>query len=730
LRGAPGSVYSPRSKAYGMRRWIALAVTSLTVGTADAGPPKPEGEAPRFPAGAELVVVDAVVVDEAGRPMAGLGVEDFTVLEDGRPQPITSFEAAQIPAPRAAPRPATRPRASTNVVAAAAAAARTGRAFVVVFDELSLTAAQAQHAKQATVHFLKQAVGEGDRVSVVATGSRAWWTARMEEGREELAAFLERLQGRYAPGTSDLHMSDYEAMRVHVFDDTVVGERVRRRFWQQGVDPHDQVFHLRERHYDDHPGLNHPMVRSRAAVVYREARERIRETLAVVERALRSLAATKGRKSLVLVSKGFVSDPKLEEFKSVLEASRRSNAAIYFLDARGLVGGPTELSAEWAQPVFERDVAFPAQELILETEGSESLALESGGFSIKNTNDLASGIERIASESRTYYLLGYKPAELDGRYHKLAVKVRREGLEVRARAGYYAVPEGQAPKAAHADGIDPELLRVLDAPFESPDIPLSMTAYVLGDKKPGEVQVLVAADMDVRDLAFERRDGRFTDRVDLLLVVTHRESGRMFPYDQTLTMELLPQTREQLLRDGYSFTHRFELPPGTYQARLVVRDGNGGRRGSVAHTFAVPALGEWRVSTPVLSDRLQNTQNQREGPPRPAITPRRSFPADSTLFCGFDVYGAAADAATGHPSVSAGYELRGPDGRTYRRRERSVIAPGPSGEISRLMGVPLEGYPAGEYELVLTVRDEVSGRQREQREPFRIEAAEAALAQP
>jgi hypothetical protein len=438
---------------------------------------------------------------------------------------------------------------------------------------------------------------------------------------------------------------------------------------------------------------------------------------------------TKGRKSLILVSKGFIYDPKVEEFKGVLEASRRSNAAIYFLDARGLVSGPTDLSAEWAQPVFERDVAFPAQELVLETEGSESLALETGGFSIKNTNDLASGVERIAAESRTYYLLGYRPARRDGRYHKLAVEVKRAGLEVRARAGYYAVPEGETPPAMHAEGIDPELLRVLDAPFAWADVPLYMTAYVLADKEPGEVQVLLAVDVDVRGLAFEARYGRFADRLDLLLVVTHRESGRMFPDHQSLTMQLLPETRGQILRDGYSFTRRFDLPPGTYQARLVVCEANGGRRGSVAHSFAVPALGEWRVSTPVLSGRLHNPEGPLQGPARPVVVARRSFPAGSTLFCGFDVYRAGADPATGRPKVSAGYELNGRDGRTYRRREPSVISPGSAGEVSRLMGLPLEGYPPGEYELVLRVRDEVSGREREQREPFRIEDAGVPLAQ-
>ena len=712
-----------------MKTSIALAVLALTVGAARARPPRPEWQAPRFPASVELVIVDAVVVDAASRPVAGLSGDDFIVLDDGEPQTIASFEAVQMPAPRPAPAPAEHPRVATNVVATGDAPARPSRAFVVVFDELNLTAAQARQAKQATAHFLRQGVGEGDRVSVVATGRRAWWTAKMEEGREELVAFLEGLEGRYIPDTSDLRMSDYEAVRVHVFDDTLVGERVRRRFWQQGVDPYDEVFHLRERHYDDYPGQNHPMVRSRAAQVYREARDRTRDTLTLVERALRSMAGTKGRKSVILVSKGFVYDPKLEEFKGVLEASRRSNAALYFLDARGLVGGPTELQAEWAQPVFERDVAFPGQELVLETEGSESLALDSGGFSIKNTNDLASGIERIASESRTYYLLGYRPVALDGRYHKLAVKVRRAGLEVRARAGYYAAREGEAAKATDADRVDPELLRVLEAPFEWAEIPLYMTTYVMGDKRPDDVQVLVAVDVDVRDLSFARRDGRFTDLLDLLLVVTHRESGRMFPYDQTLTMQLLPETREQILRDGYSFTRRFDLPPGTFQARLVVRERNGSRRGSLAHTFLVPDLGAWRVSTPVLSGRLHNPEGPLQGPPRPVVVARRSFPVGSTLFCGFDVYGATADAVTGRPRVSAGYELRGHDGQAHRRREPSLISPGQAGEISRLMGVPLEGYPPGEYQLVLSVRDEVSGREREQREPFRIEAAGAPVAQ-
>ncbi len=711
---------TPRETTVSAFALLALLIAAMTGSAVASGPAPAQGLAPRFPVAADLVVVDAVVVDGDGRPVAGLSREAFELLEDGRLQPITSFEAIEVPTPRPGPVAARRPRVSSNLVPLAATTTP-GRSFVVVFDELNLTAAQAQQAKRAVTAFLNDGVGEGDRVTIVATASRAWWTARLESGREELLGFLEGLQGRLVPDVSGLRLTDYEAMRIHLFEDTLVGERVRRRFWQQGVDPYDPTYHLRERLYDETPGLNHPMVRARAAEVYRDLRERSGSTLELVERALQSLSATRGRKSLILVSKGFVYDPKLSSFGRVLEASRRANAALYFLDARGLVGGATENSAEWQQPVFERDVAFPAQELALEAEGSESLAARSGGFSIKNTNDLASGIERIARESRSYYLLGYRPqaAPLDGRYHRLAIRVRRDGWRVRARKGYYALAEGE-PSPPAKGVTDLELLRLAEVPLEATGIPLALATYALEDVGAGEVRVLTAVDVGVRDPAFETTEGRPTVVLDLLLLVTHRETGRVYPHREKLTIPLLPETREAVLREGYSFARSLDLPPGTCQARLVVREPDGARWGSLVHTFEVPPRGEWRISTPILSDRLHGSRGSLAERPRPIVVARRAFRTSSTLFCAFDVYRSAQEAATGLSRVSAGYEIRRSDGLSCRRRELTPISPGSAGAVSRLMGLPLDGCPPGEYELVMDVRDEIGGAAQRLREPFQI----------
>ena len=122
-----------------------------------------------------------------------------------------------------------------------------------------------------------------------------------------------------------------------------------------------------------------------------------------------------------------------------------------------------------------------------EAAGSETVASESGGFTIRNTNDLVGGIRRIADESRHYYLLGYTPANprRDGGFRKIQVEVAG-GYEVRARKGYYAPREGEAATARR--GPDADIQRALDAAHPLPGIPLRMAAYVLEETTPGQAK--------------------------------------------------------------------------------------------------------------------------------------------------------------------------------------------------------------------------------------------------
>jgi VWFA-related protein len=680
---------------------------------ADAAP------APRFPTAVEQVTVDVVVTDKKGAPVTGLTADDFQILEEDKPQKVASFESVQVPAAASEKTPE-RPRISTNLDPET----RTGRSFVLVFDDIHLTPFQAHRAKAAVSEFLKSGVREGDRVSLVATGGGAWWTTRMEAGRDELISLVKRLDGRFIPDTAPDRMSDYEAMRIHIFRDAQVEGVVSRRFETFGVNK--QQGNDIERFGD-----GDPLVRGRAAEIYWASVSRNRITLQILHRVLLSLAANKGRKAVILVSQGFIYDSNLSEFKDTILASRRANAAIYFLDTKGLGGVPDlYTSAEFGPNINTQDLGQAFLNTMQEAEGSESLASDSGGFTVRNTNDFARGIQRIANESRSYYLIGYTPSDQrrDGRFRKISVKLTRaKGLQVRARKGYYAPLDAALAASTVKPPVgDPDVQAALDSPYDAKEIPLRMTSYVFGETLLGKASVLVATEVDVRPFQFKEEDGRFVDSIEFLLIAAHRESGEFFRYDQKVDMRLQAETKDKIFRTWYPIVRDFELAPGGYQAKIVVRDKNSGRIGTVVHEFEVPALTQFRVSTPVLSDALREESDAKA--PRPAVTARRSFAAGSTVYAQFEVYGAEKDKPTGMPRVTAGYEIRGADGTVALKVDPSRITPTSLGRLSRIVGSPLGATPPGSYEMVLTLVDEVAGKTLEVREPFTVEPAAAATA--
>jgi VWFA-related protein len=668
----------------------------------------------------ELVTVDLVVTDKKGVPIPDLKATDFNVSEDGDPQTIASFEAVQLPAaPSATPKAP--PRVSTNTEPES----RTGRTFVILFDTIHLALPQAQRAKIAVAEFLKNGVREGDRVSLIGTGGEVWWSTRMEAGRDALMAMLKRLDGRYIPDMAPDRMSDWEAMRIHVFHDTQVEQRVSRRFEQYGAS-------TRGGQSQNDTGSaammgGDPMVQGKATEVYFQSVSRNRITLQILERTLTSLASTKGRKSLILVSEGFIYDPNLDEFKKTVQASRRSNVAIYFLDTRGLTGMPDSFTAQFGPPIDTQDIGAAFMETLEASEGAESIAADTGGFSVKNTNDLGKGIQRIADESRSYYLLGYNSShtQRDGRFRKIKVELPgRKGLQLRYRKGYFAPLEGGKSALDKRVGPgDPDIQAALDSPYAEETVPLRMTAYVFDETILGKASVMIATDVDVSGFTFEEKEGRFLDTLEFLLVVAHRETGEYFRYDQQVQMKLLPATRDRLGKSWFPVVRDFELAPGGYQAKIVVRDKNSGRIGTVVHEFEVPDISQFRVSTPILSDTLQPSPEGQKSVPRPVLSLRRVFPAGSTLYAEFDVYGAAKDKANGMPKVSAGYIIRRLDGPVQSVVSPTPIKPTSIGKLSRLVGTRLVAAEPGDYEFVLTVRDEIAGKTLELREPFTVTPA-------
>jgi VWFA-related protein len=680
----------------------------------------PPSETPTFPAQVEQVIVDAVVTDKKGNPIKGLTKDDMTVTEDGVPQQVVSFEAVQVPdAPSQTPPPP--PIVSVNT----APEERRGRTFVILFDDMNITPWRANQAKAAVASFLEKGTREGDRVSLISSAGGVWWTARMEAGRPKLLEMLKRFDGRWIPDTSNERMSDWEAMRIHVYRDPLVAERVLRRYEQYGVTAvlgrsqnQDAASAMTAGTADD------PYLNGRASEVYYQAVTRLRTTLDTLERALNGLATAKGRKSVILVSEGFIHDINVDEFKRVNEASRRANAAIYFLNARGLEGMPVYMTAEFGPALPDQDVGFAFAESLDAVAGADDVADESGGFTVRNTNNLAGGIQKIANETQAYYLLGYIPSNTarDGKYRKIQVKLANpKGLEVRARKGYYAPSDSAKTAMTAKKGVDPVIQAALDSPWAEDGIPLRMTHYIGDEKSLGKAAVLVATEVDIRALQFEEKDGRELADLQFLLVVAHRESGEFFRYDQGVSMKLQPSTRERLDRLWYPIVREFELKSGDYQAKIVVRDPKSGRVGTVIHEFEVPPLGDLRVSTPVLSDSRAATPGG-EGVPGGilSVLARREFPTGSDLLCQFEVFGAKKDDKTGMPHVTQGYVVNKADGSVFTAMRPSTINPTSLGQVMRTFGFKLANAPVGDYEMVMAIRDDIAGRSIELKEPFKV----------
>lgn len=701
-----------------------MLVGCLLATGALAQAPVPDPQAPpSFPAQAELVVVDAVVTGKGGTPMPGLRREDFAVSEDGIPQEVVSFEAVDVAgSPADVASEETRPRVSVNT----GLPAMSSRSFVLVLDEVHMTAVGAHRAKAAVTEFLRFGPREGDTVMLLTTAGGSWWMTRSEQGNEELSAVLKRLKGPYLVNDTPDRITDWEAMRIWEDRDPITLEQVRRRFETYVTGKQREAEGVPVRGIDrltegDKMWVPDEEIRGRAQEAYQQVVVRNRTTLSTLGRVLDGLGGVRGRKTVILFSEGFIRDPRVGGYDEVIRAAQRTNAAVYFVDVRGLVAMPLAATAQFGPMLPAEDVSTLITQDLVSSEGADTIANNTGGFPIKNTSDLERGLRKIAQEARRYYLLGYSPSNTrpDGKWRKISVKVTGPGLEVRARKGYFAPGNGKN-RDRRLGPWRPGLQQAVDSPFEFDGISLRLTHHVFGEAAAGKARALLTAEVDVKRLAFEESGGRSLDTLEFLLVLTHRETGEFERRDESVDLKLSADSRAAMVRSWLRKSQEFELVPGGYLAKLVVRDKRSGTIGSIAHEFEVADLRQWHTSTPVLSDALEP---KSEGSPLRLVIPaRRTFPAGSTLYYQFEVYNSVPDPASGQPRVRSGFAVRTSDGDVVTAGPAARIRPAAEGRLARIGVVPLEAIAVGQYELVIDVEDEVAGRKLEVTEPFEITA--------
>jgi len=622
---------------------------------------------PTFPAGVELVRIDVVVLDH-GTPVTGLSAADFEVTENGRPHEIVSFEPIVVRVPSKAIAPEAAPdRISEPVVRPP----EENRYFLIFFDDVHLSVAAANQAKAQLMPFLERELRDGDIVAIVAPLAHLRWAARTAFEHRQLLVAVQGLKGGLVRNPFKDAMTDYDAMRS-----------------------------------SEYAGRDAPAARGPgstfsppAALVayerYELAKRRVRQSLGGLADSIESLAGFRGRKSLIVYSEGFIKSPSMPDYDRTIELARRAHVAVYFVDPRGLRSGL--LMAEDPDAAPTQRPSSPLIQRDTEAAGSDYVATSTGGRSAIS-NDATALLHDAMVESSAYYLIGFQPSPGEPGERKLKVRVRRDGLTVRAPNRYIAgAPDGPGKPL-------PPAVQALGLVSDATDIPLRVSTLFLDSTPTGQVTTTVAVELG--------RDAAGAEQHPLNLLIEVRPLDRGEPLRDSSELSLPAGGGPAVA------TRELRLRPGVWQARVVVRDPGSERLGSLLHTFEVPSATGLRLSSPILTDELERSKI-----PRPRLRLDRRYRSGGALYCQYRVFGAAIDATSGKPRVSASYAIvRG--GNVVKEGPPSAIEPTSDGHLLRLLGFGLAGFAPGDYTLALHVTDEVSGESRDVSEPFTIAPAE------
>lgn len=399
---------------------VASALLPLRAGALQDAPQPPK--TPVFAAGTEVVLVDFVVSDSKRRLVGGLTAADFVVKEDGKERPVVSFRAFERPVA-----PPTPPGEAPMIVVEPPqpGVPFTGAVTVLLIDDGQLTPPQMARLRPSLKSLLAKMEERSGGLAILAPWSKLSVARLLPGGTADLSAAVDRIQGRARESDRMFPVSDAEAIDAERGDPAIIS-RLTLRFvaLNPGMEP-DQA---------------QAVVRGRAAEVAREARIRREDVYGVLFRALDWLAKQPGRHSVVMVSAGFAYDPDDTKQREIATRSLRANAPIHFLDARGLQGLGLFQGVEFG-PSMDREAGETPFAWSDASAGATNLADDTGGVTVRNTNDFTKGLGELLETMDTYYVIGYEPPEHEKPgFHKIKVEVKSKDLKVRARKGYFDKP--------------------------------------------------------------------------------------------------------------------------------------------------------------------------------------------------------------------------------------------------------------------------------------------------
>lgn len=674
----------------------------------------------------ELVQTAITVLDKKGHFVEGLQRDQFELMVDGKPRPVTFFE--RVAAGSARERELATLGNPNDVAPSPATPLRIpGRTIVFFIDDLHLSPDSMNRTRMMLQHFLNREMSSRDNVAILSASGQVGFLEQFTNNRAVLDAALARLIPRpydargYSYGNST-KMTEYMALAIDAGKsdnkvlDFYVGECMKGA----------STFKKTRMALALIRASCETQVKNSARAILMQAASITQNTYNSLESAMRSLGRAPGRKLAFFVSDGFLLDagPRAatvrDKLDHVIDAAQRAGVVVYTIHAQGLVNSSFHDPGnnKPMDPAGRLDIASTG-ELEANQDALHAIANDTGGRALRSTNFFDRWVSNVLDETSNYYVLAWRPEKDEEKVQKFRhVKITIVGqpeLTVRAPRGYVEGPRFETAAATEKSKSpktpDTELRDALSDFYPAGGLPTLLSLTYLNTPTNG---LVVTSSMEILGSGVSYgSDGKATIK---LAGVVLNDKGKIA---STFKNQLNIDPPKAGASDAIFYNHHTPLTPGIYQFRVAARDEKSGRVGSAIQWIVIPDLTKTQLTlSSVLLGGQVLEDKSHAGSAHVQLSVDHTFPRSSKLGYWVFAYNAKRDGA-GNPQLTVQAQIL---------RDGNVVLNSPQRKINT--GVPdaaripfgeeiaLKTLVPGKYDLKVIVTDGVAGTSATQMADF------------
>jgi len=533
-----------------------------------------------------VVIVRVVVRDQRGNTVGTLRQDDFRLFDNGKPRPISHFTVETSAAKPAPESKAQRSLGSSNGdgdEAETTPQVTPLRYLGLYFDDVHAGFEDLVRSRDAAEGYLKSSAHQSDRMGIFTASGQGQVDFTDDLDAIHKALFL--LRPRPVVVQESDPCPDVPTYQAYAIVDRNDGPALQ-----------EVILSLLNCKYHGDTRFLQMAIQEAPGYAYHNlnlAETETEASLRGLEQLVRRIAVLPGQRNLILVSPGFFTENQKIQISQLVDRALREKVVINALDSRGLyaqmpLGDATKRAYVLANrpDLVTHKVYIQLDSYQRDADVLAELAAGTGGFFFQNSNDYDDGFRRVGALPDVYYVLTFSPTnlKLDGRYHSLKVSlVRPERLSVQARRGYFAPTRAKDPLEREKQDIQ----EAVYSPDELSEIPVEVhTQFFKVNDQDAKLSVLTHVDLHL--MQFRKEEGRNLNKLRLVTVLFDRDGKYITGKEKIVDFHLRDVSLQKLASSGITSKTIFDVQPGAYLVRQVVREAEGGQISQLNRAVDIP----------------------------------------------------------------------------------------------------------------------------------------------